>query len=69
MFSNLWKKAKGLFAGAAAMLGFGSANAAVDPAITTAITEGQADLLTVVGALTVMAAVVYVARWIYARFV
>ena len=57
------------FALVPAALVAGSANAAVDVAITDAITAGQADLLTVVGALTVMAAAVYVARWILARFV
>lgn len=50
-------------------LGVASAHAAVPAAVTTAISDAQADLETVMTGLIVMAAVVYALRWVYARFV
>jgi hypothetical protein len=71
MFKKIARGLKALALSAVAIVGAGvsTANAAVDAAVTTAITDGQADMLTILGALTLMAAAVYVARWILARFV
>jgi hypothetical protein len=54
---------------AATTLGVAAAShAAVDPAITTAITGAQTDALTVVTALTVMGAAVWGANYVRRKF-
>jgi hypothetical protein len=45
-----------------------ASHAAVDPAVTTAITGAQTDGLTVVTALTVMGATIWGATYIYRKF-
>lgn len=45
-----------------------SAFAAVDPAVTTAITDAQADIVTVGSAIIVMAAAVLGLKWLKAQF-
>lgn len=44
------------------------ANAAVDAAVTTAITDAQADIVTVGSAIIVMAAAVLGLKWLKAQF-
>lgn len=55
------------FAFAMAMLGT-SAHAALDAAVTTAITSGQGDLIALMTALTTAGCAVWVARLIYRHF-
>lgn len=45
-----------------------SVMAAVDPAVTTAITDAQADIVTVGSAIIVMAAAVLGLKWLKAQF-
>lgn len=50
------------------LAGSQSAFAAVDPAVTTAITDAQADIVTVGSAIIVMAAAVLGLKWLKAQF-
>ena len=50
------------------LAGSQSAMAAVDPAVTTAITDAQADIVTVGSAIIVMAAAVLGLKWLKAQF-
>lgn len=62
---------KYLSVGSASALGLvlsTSSLAAVDPAVTTAITDAQADITTVGSAIIVMAAVAMGLRWVKATF-
>lgn len=51
-----------------AFVAAGSANAALDTEVTTAITTAQTDLIALYGALTAAGVVVWVARLIYRHF-
>ena len=53
---------------AAAAAGVGSANAALDAAVTTAITSAQGDLLALYGALTAAGVAIWIGRLIYRKF-
>ncbi|WP_296511240.1 hypothetical protein [Rhodoferax sp.] len=53
---------------AAAAASVGSANAALDSAVTAAITTAQGDLLALYGALTAAGVAIWIGRLIYRKF-
>jgi hypothetical protein len=60
---------KGILVGSGLVAGvMGSAHAALDASVTTAITNAQTDMLALFAALTTAGAAIWVARLIYKRF-
>lgn len=62
------KHADKVAVGATALLVSATSSAAVDPAVTTAISDAQADIVTVGSAIIVMAAAAMGIRWVKATF-
>ena len=67
-----YQKAKSYFgkvgAGATALVVAGQSHAALDAAVTTAISDAQADIVTAGGLIITMAAVAMGLRWVKATF-
>lgn len=66
---NILKSRLGkLTAGATALVAAGQSHAALDTAVTTAISDAQADIVTAGGLIITMAAVAMGLRWVKATF-